>query len=132
MTDGRALLGEDAKEAVIDLNVLQRSDVKVGDQITIRSTQGTKDQFFTLKVVGSTDGQLYTFQPSIFVPYGTWDRVRTKSDAELDRPSSTVNVAALRLEPGADPETVAAAIRSRVDNVETADIQPPCPSCSRM
>ncbi|PKN93570.1 MAG: hypothetical protein CVU44_09480 [Chloroflexi bacterium HGW-Chloroflexi-6] len=123
VTDGRALLGEDAKEAVVDLNVLQRSDVKVGDLITIRSTQGTKDQFFTLKVVGSTDGQLYTFQPSIFVPYGTWDRVRTKSDAELDRPSSTVNVAALRLEPGANPESVAAAIRSRVDNVETADIQ---------
>ncbi|MDX9990531.1 MAG: ABC transporter permease [Anaerolineales bacterium] len=120
---GRALLGEDAKEAVVDLNVLQRSDVRVGDLITVRSTQGTKDQFFSLRVVGATEGQLYTFQPSIFVPYGTWDRVRAKSDAELDRPSSTVNVAAVRLAPGASFETVSAAIASRIDNVEAATIQ---------
>jgi putative ABC transport system permease protein len=120
---GRNISGDEAREAVVDLNVLQRSDVKVGDFITIRSTQGTKDQFFTLRVVGSTDGQLYTFQPSIFVPYGTWDRVRTKSDAELDRPSSTVNVVAIRLATGTTEEAVRQALLDRVENIEVANIQ---------
>jgi putative ABC transport system permease protein len=123
VTEGRNLAGEQSKEAVIDLNVIQRSDVRVGDLITIRATQGTKDEFFTLRVVGSTEGQLYSFQPSIFVPYGTWDRVRAKSDAELDSPSSTVNVVAISLSDVSAAQTVSDALTARIDNVEVADLQ---------
>ncbi len=122
-TQGRGLLGEQAQEVVVDLNVLQRSSVQVGDVITVRSTQGTKDQFFTLTVVGATVGQLYTFQPSIFVPYATWDDIRTKSDAEIGRQSSTVNVIAVRVNLDADSLAVQTSLKSRIDNVATADIE---------
>ncbi len=123
VTQGRALSGDEAKEAVIDLNVLQRSDINVGDMITLRVTQGTKDQFYRLRVVGATAGQLYTFQPSVFIPYGTWDRVRTKSDAELTQPSSTVNIVAVRLSPGANPAAAEQAILQNVPNVEIASLE---------
>src|SRR5512141_1936774 len=65
---GRDFRGGDAREAVIDRNVALRSGINLGDTIKIRSTQGTEDKFFTLKVVGLVDGQSYSFQPTIFVP----------------------------------------------------------------
>jgi len=122
VTQGHALAGDEAKEAVVDLNILQRSDVKVGDLITLRVTQGTKDQLYKLRVVGATDGQLYTFQPSIFVPYGTWDRVRTKSDAELNQPSSTVNVVAVRMAAGISQTELKQRLTNQVTGIEIADI----------
>jgi len=122
VTQGHALAGDEAKEAVVDLNILHRSDVKVGDLITLRVTQGTKDQLYKLRVVGATDGQLYTFQPSIFVPYGTWDRVRTKSDAELNQPSSTVNVVAVRMAAGISQTELKQRLTNQVTGIEIADI----------
>jgi putative ABC transport system permease protein len=123
VVEGRHISGDQAREVVIDRNVILRSDIKVGDMITIRSTQGTRDEFYILRVVGLTEGQQYTFQPSIFVPYETWDRVRTKSDAERERASSTVNVIAVRLADGARAEDVSARLTTRIDNIELADIQ---------
>ncbi len=121
--EGENLSGELAQEVVIDRNVLLRTDIKIGDRITIRSTQGTSDEFYTLKVVGVSDGQLYTFAPSIFVSYSNWDQMRTKSDAEVGRESTTVNVVAVKVADGFTPETVKANILARVENVEVADIQ---------
>lgn len=123
VVQGRRISGDQAREVVIDRNVILRSDIKVGDTITIRSTQGTKDEFFSLRVVGLTEGQQYTFQPSIFVPYETWDRVRTKSDAERGQASSTVNVIAIRLADGARAQEVTSRLTTRISNIATADIQ---------
>jgi putative ABC transport system permease protein len=74
-------------------------------------------------VVGVAEGQLYTFQPTIFLPYATWDRMRTKSDAELDRPSTTVNVVAVRLQNPADAELMKTRLLENIDRIEVADIQ---------
>lgn len=123
IVEGRRIAGDQAREVVIDSNIILRSDIKVGDTITIRSTQGTKDEFFSLRVVGLTEGQQYTFQPSIFVPYETWDQVRTKSDAERGQASSTVNVIALRLADGAQGDEVSARLTTRISNIAIADIQ---------
>lgn len=121
--EGENLGGELAQEVVVDRNVILRTDIKIGDRITIRSTQGTSDEFYTLKVVGVTDGQLYTFAPSIFVSYSNWNQMRTKSDAEVGRESTTVNVVAVRIADDFTPEMVKANILARVENVEVADIQ---------
>ena len=51
---------------------------------TIRVTQGTRDEFYDLRVVGITDGQQYALQPAMFSPFFTWDRVRPKSEAEVN------------------------------------------------
>ena len=120
--EGGNLQSELAAEVLIDRNVALRTDIKVGDRITIRSTQGTKDEFYELKVIGMTEGNLYQFAPSIFVTFSNWDKMRTKSDTELGRESTTVNVIAVKMKAGSDFETVKANILARVSNVEIADI----------
>ena len=57
LIEGREFRGGEAREAVIDRNVALRSDIKIGDLIEIRSTQGVDDEVFTLEVVGMVDGQ---------------------------------------------------------------------------
>jgi len=52
LIEGRPFRGGEASEAVIDEGVALRSGIQVGDEIQIRSTQGTQDEHFTLKVVG--------------------------------------------------------------------------------
>lgn len=123
LIEGATLTSQQAREVVIDRNVVLRTGIRLGDRINIRSTQGTEDKFYELKVVGIAEGSLYTFQPSIFVTYPTWDTVRTKSDTEVGRESTTINVVAVKLSPGVDLETAKSNILARVENVEVADIQ---------
>jgi len=121
--EGRTYQTQLAKETVIDRNVALRSDIKVGDEITIRSTQGTKDEFFTLKVVGLTEGQAYTFQPTIFVPPSTWERVRPKSEAEANKTVPDINVIAVKLEDPNQTEAMKSKLEANVSNVQVADIE---------
>lgn len=123
LLEGVTLSGDLAQEVIIDRNVALRTDIQVGDRITIRSTQGTEDEFFELKVVGMADGQLYTFAPSIFVSFANWDQMRTKSDTEIGRESTTVNVIAVKALDPSNLEAVKENILARVENVEIADIQ---------
>lgn len=127
--EGQQLGLRNTDEVILDRNVILRSDLKLGDTITIRTAQGTEYQNYTLKVVGMTSGQAYTFAPSIFVPMPTWEKVRIKSEAEIDRPTETTNVIAVKLSDkkqtdamiatleGAVPGTKAATIATAIKNV---------------
>ena len=119
---GQSLSEGTGNEVVIDQNVIDRTGIKIGDTIRVRSTQGVEDVFYDLKVIGITAGQFYTFQPSIFVSYATWDEVRTKSDAELGRPSTTVNVVAVRLQDEDELEAVGGRIEDEISDSAAADI----------
>jgi len=122
ITSGRAFRGGDSRETVIDRNVALRSGVRVGDEIRIRSVQGTEDHFFNLRVVGLTDGQSYLFQPTIFVAPSTWEHIRPQSAAELNDDTPLVNIVAVRLsDPGAI-DSVRALLPARVANIEVADV----------
>ncbi len=119
---GSQLRSNTAKEAIIDRNTALRSGLKVGDNLVIRTTQGTDDKFHDLTVAGITDGQQYSLQPSIFVPFNTWDKVRPKSEAELNLSNPIANVVLVKL---ADPnalEQVRQRITAEVNNVEVATI----------
>ena len=99
-----------------DLNYL-------GDDLIIRVTQGTQDEFYKLRIVGITDGQQYSLQPSIFVPFYTWDRIRPKSEAEVNSSNPVANVILVKLN---DPQMVGEVgrrITSQVNNVETATLK---------
>ncbi|MGE5074021.1 MAG: ABC transporter permease, partial [Anaerolineae bacterium] len=80
---GRAYRGGDSRETVIDRNVALRSGIRLGDEIRVRSVQGTEDHFFTLKVVGLTGGQSYLFQPTLFVAPSSWEHIRPQTAADL-------------------------------------------------
>ena len=121
--EGRQLGSDLSKEVIIDRNTAIRSDIKVGDTLTVRVTQGTKDEFYDLRVVGITDGRQYSLQPSIFVPFNTWDRVRPKSEAEINSSTPVANVVLVRLENPAQIEEVSQRLVSQVNNVETATLK---------
>ncbi|HEY5901850.1 MAG TPA: ABC transporter permease [Anaerolineales bacterium] len=123
IVEGRTFKTQLARETIIDRNVALRSNIKVGDEITIRSTQGTQDEFFRLQVVGLTEGQAYLFAPTIFVPPSTWERVRPKSGAEANKTIPDINVIAVRLQEPMSTAAMREIITKTVSNVQAADIE---------
>ena len=118
--EGKQLGSADADEVILDRNVILRSSIQLGDTITIRVTQGTADQFFSLKVVGITDGQQYALQPALFVPFSTWDRIRPKSQAEINFSDPVANVFIVKVDQPENIETIRERIEEKITNVETA------------
>ncbi|HNK64491.1 MAG TPA: ABC transporter permease, partial [Anaerolineales bacterium] len=121
--EGREFRSGEAREVVIDRNVALRSGIQIGDLIQIRSTQGTTDEFFDLKVVGMVDGQSYFFQPTIFVPAATWEKIRPQSESELNSDTPYPNIVAVKLSDPAQIEEMKARLLERVPNIEVTDIQ---------
>ncbi len=122
VVEGRPISSDQAREVVVDRNTVLRSGIQVGDEITIRSVQGTEDEFYTLQVVGITEGQSYSLVPSIFTSFQTWDKVRPKAAAEVNLPSSTVNVVAVKLDDPEQTEAVSQQIEADVADVEVATV----------
>jgi putative ABC transport system permease protein len=120
---GRQLSSGTAKEVIIDRNTALRSKLGIGDTLTMRVTQGTQDEFYKLRVVGITDGQQYSLQPSIFVPFYTWDRVRPKAEAEVNNSNAVANVVLVRLDDPAQVETVRKSLAAQVNNIEMATLK---------
>ena len=120
---GRQLGSDLSKEVLIDRNTAIQSELEVGDMLNLRVTQGTQDEFYELRVVGITDGQQYSLQPSIFVPFNTWDRVRPKSEAEINSSNPVANIILVRLEDPEKIEEVSQRITAQVNDVETATLK---------
>jgi putative ABC transport system permease protein len=124
--EGRTFSTDLAREVVLDRSTVRRSGLKVGDRITIRVTQGDKDQFYDLTVVGITDSRQYSLQPAIFVPYFTWDRVRPKSQSEVNlngtSTGSTTDVIAVKVQDPLQLEAVRQHLVGEIANVEVATI----------
>jgi putative ABC transport system permease protein len=99
---GRGLRSRRASEAVIDSRVALRANLNVGDEFVVRSVQGTEDKFYTLRVVGISDGRQYFFQPSVVVPYLTWNKIKPQAVITSDNAQSELvsNVVGVRI---ADP-----------------------------
>lgn len=119
---GQQLSTDLADEVILDSNTAIRTDLKVGDDLTLRVTQGTRDEFYTLRIVGISDGQQYSLQPSIFVPFYTWDRIRPKSEAEINGSNPVANVILIKLTDPEQVDEVSQRILNQVDNVETATL----------
>jgi putative ABC transport system permease protein len=68
VVQGRQLSTDLAKEVILDSNAAYRSKIKVGDTVTLRVTQGTKDEFYDLRVVGiSTGSNILCNRPCSFL-----------------------------------------------------------------
>jgi putative ABC transport system permease protein len=122
VVEGRQLRTGLAKEVILDRNSALRSGYKVGDQVTLRVTQGTRDEFYTLQVVGITDGRQFGLQPSLILPLNTWDKVRPKSDAEINNSDPVANIILVKVKDPPRLAAVSAAITRQVNNIEVASI----------
>lgn len=123
LLDGRYFRGGEAREAVMDMSVAQRTNLQIGDTIEIRSTQGTEDEFFTLTIVGLVDKQAYFFQPTIFVPAATWEIMRPQPEADLSSDTPYPNIIAVKLQDPTQVEEMKLRLQERVPNIEVADIE---------
>lgn len=123
VVQGQQLTTELAEEVIIDRNIALRSGIGLNDALSIRVTQGTRDEFYKLRVVGITDGQQYSLQPSIFVPFYTWDRIRPKSEAEVNSSNPVANVILVRLDDPAQIEETRRQLTDQVDNIEAATLK---------
>jgi putative ABC transport system permease protein len=119
---GRDLRNARAYEAVIDGAIAREAGVKVGDTITLKSIQGTEEEYYDLRVAGITDGRQYFFQPSVFIPLQVWDKVRPQGTASNGDEPLTYNILAARLSQPAAQAEMAQLIQSQVPDVEVADL----------
>jgi putative ABC transport system permease protein len=129
--EGEQLRNRRGKEAIIDSNIARRVPLSVGDEFTVKSLQGTEEEFYTLTVIGITDSQQYSIQPSIFVPFLTGEEIKPKAvvdgsaNADLDS-----NIIAVQVDMPADPEAAAVfqetmkeRLESQVSGIEAVDIK---------
>jgi putative ABC transport system permease protein len=121
--EGKPLQLNRGYELLVDGNAVLKRSIKVGNTLTIRTLQGTKDKYFNFTVRGTTDRLQYLFQPSLFIPYQTWDEVRAQGSAGGQLMEVTANVIAVQLINPADVQVVAQRIREQVANVDVSDIQ---------
>lgn len=120
--DGRTFVSDRSKEAIIDSNVVLRTGLAVGDRFTVKVVQGAREELYPLTVVGISDGQQYSLQPSVFVPFFAWERIKPRAAAETGQAELTANIVAVRL---IDPEAVnamSALLEARVSKIETASL----------
>ena len=120
---GREFRSGEARETVIDQQVAYRTGIQIGDVIEVRSTQGVDDEFFELKVVGLVSGQSYFFQPTIFVPPSTWEKIRPQSESELSSDTPFPNIVAVRLTDPSQADMMMTRLVERVPNIEVTDIE---------
>lgn len=120
--EGKPLGRNRANEAIIDQRVVDRTGLKVGDTVTIKSIQGTEEVLFDLTVVGQSDSRGFFLLPTLIVPYLTWDRVRPRGFGEVDNDREFIsNLIAVKL---VDPRAwreVAAQLESVVPDIEVVD-----------
>lgn len=119
IAQGRDLISRRANEALLDRNAALRLNLKVGDQVTIKVVQGTDEKFYTLPIVGITDGEQFFLRPSVFVPDLTWDKIRPKGAQEQS--DITYNIIAVKLDDPANVQAMAKAIADQVNRVQVAD-----------
>lgn len=118
---GRGLERSRSNEIILDRNAALRSGLGVGDIVTIKSIQGTEEEFYDLEVVGVSDGRQYFLAPTVFVPYLTYEKIRPQGAESDQRGELISNIVAVKLADPAELEAVQERINSRVGDVEAVD-----------
>jgi putative ABC transport system permease protein len=115
---GRTINTLKGNEAVVEARFISRLGVKVGDEITIKTIQGTKEKYFKLLVVGSTDGEQYQFAPTMFLPFKTWDQIKPQGQRTGTAGELTSNIIAVTLNDPKAEKLVTQRIQDQVEGVE--------------
>jgi len=119
--DGLGLRTKRNNDAVIDRNLAKQAGFRVGDKITIKSIQGTKEEYYQLTVVGITEARQYFFLPSVILPLTTWDKVRPQGEGGNSRSEIIFNLMAVQLLDPRQFELVTQRINSLVDGIEVTN-----------
>lgn len=120
VVQGRALRDR-VKEALIDRNATLRTGLKVGDDIVLKTIQGTKEEFYTLRVVGVMDGRQFSLQPAVVVGDLAFDKIKPGVESGVQTDDFVSNIIVAQLENPADWKAMAARIVSEVEDTQAVD-----------
>jgi putative ABC transport system permease protein len=121
--NGEAIRTRRAKVVVIDSFVAEAARLGVGDQLTVKSTQGTDEKLYNLSIIGISESQKYFFQSSIFVPLQVWEDIRPQAIANPGNEPLIPNVMAVRLDDPGAIKPMTALLESRITDVDVTDIK---------
>ncbi|MCS6908236.1 MAG: ABC transporter permease [Anaerolineales bacterium] len=119
--EGLPLRSPRGYHTILDQEVATQTGFKVGDRIKVKTIVGSDEKFYTLEVVGITDGRKFFYAPSIFVPFYTWNTIKPQPNSNGQLTEEIANVVAVRIESGESEEIMAERIQKRVSNVEVVD-----------
>jgi putative ABC transport system permease protein len=120
---GEAIRTRRAKVVVIDSFVAEATGLGVGDQLTVKSTQGTDEKLYNLSIIGISESQKYFFQNSIFVPLQVWEDIRPQAVASQGNEPLIPNIMAVRLDDPRAIKPMTALLESRIADVDVTDIK---------
>jgi putative ABC transport system permease protein len=119
--EGRQLEERRAMEAVVDKNFAQRSGLKIDDIVTVKSIQGTKEEFYSLKIVGITDGRQYFLAPTIMVPIFTFEKVKPNAGNVNTEAALVGNVVAVKISDPEQWQAMATNLQNEVSDIVAVD-----------
>ena len=119
--EGRGLLRRSTDEAVIDRTVSLVVGARLGDWIVVRTIRDGNEEYEALRVIGISDSRKYGIRPSVFVPYVTWDRIRSQTSGSSAASDLAYNIAVIKLEDPAALETMRLALEGQIEDIEVVD-----------
>lgn len=118
---GSQLESKTSRGAILDRNVALRTDYQIGDEITVKTIQDTKEQLYKLKVVGITDGRQYSIQPSIIVSQDTFNLVKPGLLPNPNQTDLISNIIVVQLNDPTQWKQMAATLQNRVADITAVD-----------
>ncbi|GAB4483101.1 MAG: ABC transporter permease [Anaerolineales bacterium] len=119
--EGTTLRAPRGYQTIIDGNVAKQAGLRIGDRLRVKTIIGGDEKFYTLEVVGITDGRQFFYAPSIFIPFNTWDEIKPQPNLSGQPIEPIANVVAVQVDSSESPQVVAARIEKRVPKVEVVD-----------
>lgn len=119
--EGEGLLRKAGDTAIIDADTAAVTGAQPGDWIRIRSVQDDEETFYDIEVIGISDSRKYSIRPSVFVPYVTWDQIRTQAMAGGSSGPVPYNVLAVKLENPEQLDAMAQKLTAAVNGISVAD-----------
>lgn len=121
LTAGDPLGRRSSNGVIIGQNVALRRDIIIGDTITIKTIQATKEKFFSVVVIGIAGKSLYQFQPAVIAPYLTWEKVRPQANPGQSSGDLVSNIVSVRVTDRTQAAAIAEQIEKGVTDVEVVD-----------
>ena len=118
---GRGLARSRANEAIIDGRLAEQTGLDTGDILTIRSIQGTEEEFYDLEIAGVSDDRAYFLAPGVFVPYLTWEKIRPGDAGPTRNDDFISNIIAIKLLDPASWKDTAATLMQAIDGIQVVD-----------
>jgi putative ABC transport system permease protein len=118
---GSQLESKTSRGVILDRNVALRTKYKIGDEITVKTIQDTKEQLYKLKVVGITDGRQYSIQPAIIVSQDTFNLVKPGLLPNPNQTDLISNIIVVQLNDPTQWKQMAATLQNKVADITAVD-----------